>query len=82
VRHRVGAAGLGPTRGAEDRLAVIKHLASKPDQRIGSLFVDPGGPGDTGIGLVRDGGDDMDAWGEGRFDIIGWDPAARTPARR
>jgi pimeloyl-ACP methyl ester carboxylesterase len=55
-------------------LAVIKRLASKPDQRIGSLFVDPGGPGDTGVGLVRGGGDDIDAWGDGRFDVIGWDP--------
>jgi hypothetical protein len=26
-------------------LSVIRHLASHPGQRIGSLFVDPGGPG-------------------------------------
>lgn len=55
-------------------LAVIRRPASRPDQRIGTLFVDPGGPGDTGVGLVRDGGADIDAWGEGRFDVVGWDP--------
>ena len=60
--------------GEQINLAVIKHLASKPDQRIGTMLTDPGGPGDTGVGLVRGGGDDLDKWGDGRFDIIGWDP--------
>lgn len=55
-------------------LAVIRHPASKPDQRIGTIFTNPGGPGDTGVGFVRDGGDELDAWGDGRFDWIGWDP--------
>ena len=38
---------------AHDQLAVIRHLASKPTQRIGTMFVNPGGPGDSGVGLVR-----------------------------
>ena len=60
--------------GEQINLAVIKHLASKPDQQIGTMFTDPGGPGDTGVGLVRNAGSDLDGWGDGRFDIIGWDP--------
>ena len=28
-------------------LAVIRHLASRPGQRIGSLCLNPGGPGDS-----------------------------------
>ncbi len=60
--------------GEQINLAVIKHLASKPDQRIGTMFTDPGGPGDTGIGFIRGGGDDIDKWGDGRFDLIAWDP--------
>ncbi|WP_169312459.1 hypothetical protein [Nakamurella multipartita] len=60
--------------GEQINLAVIKQLASKPDQRIGTMFLDPGGPGDTGIGLIRGGGDDIDKWGDGRFDLIAWDP--------
>ena len=68
--------------GATIDLAVIRHPASKPDQRIGTIFTDPGGPGDTGVGFVRDAGDQLDAWGDGRFDWIGWDPRgthASTP---
>lgn len=60
--------------GKQLTLAVLRHPASKPDQRIGTMFIDPGGPGDTGVGLVRGGGGDIDEWGRGRFDVIGWDP--------
>src|SRR4051812_23887074 len=34
--------------GEKIQLAVIRHKASRPDQRIGSIFLNPGGPGDTG----------------------------------
>ena len=34
-------------------LKLIRHLASKPEQRIGSMFINPGGPGDSGVGLVK-----------------------------
>jgi pimeloyl-ACP methyl ester carboxylesterase len=60
--------------GQKIELALIRHSASKPEQRIGTIFVNPGGPGDTGVGLVRHGGNELDAWGAGRFDIISWDP--------
>jgi len=68
--------------GATIALALIRHRASRRDQRIGTIFADPGGPGDTGVGFVRNGGDELDAWGDGRFDWIGWDPRgtyASTP---
>lgn len=55
-------------------LAVIRHPASNPDEKIGTMFIEPGGPGDTGVGMVKNSGDDLDALGGGRFDIIGWDP--------
>jgi pimeloyl-ACP methyl ester carboxylesterase len=60
--------------GEKIELAVIKHSASKPEERIGTIFTDPGGPGDTGVGLIKGAGDDLDAWSDGRFDWIGWDP--------
>ena len=60
--------------GATIPLSVIRHRASKPNQRIGTIFANPGGPGDTGVGLIRAGGDELDTWGEGRFDWISWDP--------
>jgi pimeloyl-ACP methyl ester carboxylesterase len=56
------------------QLALIRHLASKPGKRIGSMLINPGGPGDTGVGLVRGAGADLDTWGGGRFNIVSWDP--------
>ena len=55
-------------------LALIRHLASKPNERIGTLFINPGGPGDTGVGLVQGDPDGIDAFGDGRFDVVSWDP--------
>jgi pimeloyl-ACP methyl ester carboxylesterase len=60
--------------GDKIQLAVIRHKASKPDQRIGSILFNPRGPGDTGVGAVKGAADDLDAWGNGRFDIVSWDP--------
>ena len=60
--------------GRKIELAVIRHLASKPKQRIGSILINPGGPGDTGVGLVRGAGAELDTWGAGRFDVVSWDP--------
>jgi pimeloyl-ACP methyl ester carboxylesterase len=56
------------------QLALIRHLASKPGNRIGSMLINPGGPGDTGVGLVRGAGADLDTWGGGRFNVVSWDP--------
>jgi pimeloyl-ACP methyl ester carboxylesterase len=55
-------------------LAVARHLASRPRQRIGSLFVDYGGPGVAGAPIVKAAGAELDRLGDGRFDVIGWDP--------
>lgn len=59
-------------RGRKISVAVIRHLASRPSQRIGSLFVNPGGPGGS-VDQVRNSGAALDAAGEGRFDVVGWD---------
>ena len=37
--------------------------------------MNPGGPGDTGVGLVRGDPEGIDAFGGGRFDVVSWDPA-------
>lgn len=60
--------------GEQITLAVIKHPAPDAEHRIGTLFINPGGPGDTGVGLVKGAGEDLAAWGDGRFDIVSWDP--------
>lgn len=53
-------------------VAVTRHPADDPDQRIGTLFMNPGGPGGSAIELARSfsrAGDLGD-----RFDIVGFDP--------
>ena len=63
-------------------LALIRHLASKPAQRIGTLFINPGGPGDTGVGLVSGDPVGIDAIGGGRFDVVSWDPRGTNASTR
>ena len=40
------------------------------------MFVNPGGPGSSGVGLRarRLASHDLDGWGDGRFDVVSWDP--------
>jgi pimeloyl-ACP methyl ester carboxylesterase len=60
--------------GPQIHLAVIRHLASDREQRIGSLFFNPGGPGVSGVDTVKAQGAFLDSLGMGRFDVISWDP--------
>ena len=56
-------------------LAVIRHRASGPGRRIGSLFLDFGGPGVPGVAMVKGASEsDLDTLGGGRFDLVSWDP--------
>ena len=64
-------------------LALARHLATDPDQRIGSLLVNPGGPGASGLFLAEQAqfiyGDELLR----RFDIVAFDPrgtGSSTPA--
>jgi pimeloyl-ACP methyl ester carboxylesterase len=65
--------------GRKIKLAVVRHLASRPDERIGSLFFNPGGPGNSGVDAVRGGGELLDGYGQGRFDIVSWDIRGSDP---
>ena len=58
--------------GRQIKLAVIRHRASRPGKRIGSLFVNPGGPGGSVDEVLAD-AEGFDAIGRGRFDVVGWD---------
>ncbi|HZP28683.1 MAG TPA: alpha/beta hydrolase [Acidimicrobiia bacterium] len=68
--------------GKQIELAVTRHLASHPDRRIGSVFVNPGGPGESGVEIVTENGALLDEWGEGRFDVVGWDPRGTNASTR
>src|SRR5438477_9031714 len=60
--------------GPQIKLAVIRFLGSDQKHRIGSMFVNPGGPGSSGVEIVKDIGPMFSAWGRGRFNVVGWDP--------
>ncbi|MBO0777092.1 MAG: alpha/beta fold hydrolase, partial [Actinobacteria bacterium] len=55
-------------------LPVIKLPASHPSQRIGSLVVNPGGPGGSGIQYALQARSQVSAAVRARFDVVGFDP--------
>jgi pimeloyl-ACP methyl ester carboxylesterase len=61
-------------RGQMIQLAVIKHQATDPAHRIGSLFFNPGGPGDPGTSYLPAEYPYFPAQVRQRFDVISWDP--------
>lgn len=60
--------------GAKIELDLIRLRASDPGERIGSLFMNPGGPGGSGVDLVRGIADFMPAELTQKFDLVGFDP--------
>ena len=68
--------------GATMSLALIRHVATSSD-RLGSLFVNPGGPGGSGVAFVRDSLNyAVDKKVQANYDVIGFDPrgvGASTP---
>lgn len=55
-------------------LQVIKRPADDPDQRIGSLLINPGGPGGSGIDYARAGRGAVSEAVLKRYDLVGFDP--------
>ncbi|KAF8314514.1 alpha/beta-hydrolase [Clavulina sp. PMI_390] len=56
-------------------LAVGRYLAtSKQEERLGSIFVNPGGPGGSGLSFMYRAGPQLSEIFDGRYDIVSWDP--------
>ncbi|PBC76185.1 pimeloyl-ACP methyl ester carboxylesterase [Streptomyces sp. TLI_235] len=55
-------------------LAVVRRVATDPGRRIGTLFVNPGGPGGPGTVQVPQNYEDLPQEVRERFDIVSWDP--------
>jgi pimeloyl-ACP methyl ester carboxylesterase len=71
-------------RGRMIHLAVIRHPATDPAHRIGTLFVNPGGPGGSGVAALPGFVSLFPAAVRARFDIASWDPrgvGASTPVQ-
>lgn len=68
-------------QGKQIELAVIKLPASDPSQRIGTLFINFGGPGPSGVDRLRE----RASWPwlfsdelRLRFDLVSWDPRSAS----
>ena len=55
-------------------LALIRLPAADPDERLGSLFLNPGGPGGSGVDLARFAAKFLPLEVRQRYDIVGFDP--------
>jgi len=62
-------------------LAVARHLAQDPSQRIGSLVINFGGPGDPGAESLREGVSNFPATVRQRFDLVSFDPRGTGQSR-
>jgi pimeloyl-ACP methyl ester carboxylesterase len=63
---------------------LIRLPASNPARRIGSLIMNPGGPGGSGIEFIREGAEAFPRELRQRFDLVGFDPRgvnASSPVR-
>ncbi len=58
--------------GEQLTLALVRRPADNPDQRVGSLLVNPGGPGGSGIDLAENKQFPEDI--QQRMDVVGFDP--------
>jgi pimeloyl-ACP methyl ester carboxylesterase len=56
-------------------LAVVRHRTSgTAEQRIGSLFYNPGGPGGSGLDTIAQGWEALPQDVKETFDLVSWDP--------
>jgi pimeloyl-ACP methyl ester carboxylesterase len=55
-------------------LALVKHAATDPGRRIGTLFTNPGGPAGQGLTQIPGWIDFFPQPLRARFDIVSWDP--------
>lgn len=60
--------------GATTPIALARRPANNPATRIGTIFVNPGGPGGAGRGLVRSSATIFSTAVLDRFDVVGFDP--------
>ena len=60
--------------GSTIKLAVLRLRAANPSARLGSLVLNPGGPGASGIDFARAARAVIDDPVRARYDIVGFDP--------
>jgi pimeloyl-ACP methyl ester carboxylesterase len=68
-------------RGEKIHLGLARRKAGDPARRIGSILMDPGGPGGSGVGTVKF-GDVFTQEVNARFDQVGFDPRGINTSSR
>ncbi len=63
-----------PDNGRTINVALFRVRAERPKRRLGSLLVNPGGPGASGVEFVRQSAAELPEEIRARFDIVGFDP--------
>ncbi len=62
-------------------LALVRHPATSPAERIGSLVVNYGGPGESGVDYLRLTWGRLPAVVQARFDVVSFDPRGSGASR-
>jgi pimeloyl-ACP methyl ester carboxylesterase len=60
--------------GATITLHLIRHLAADPSQRVGTLWMEPGGPGSSGLSFARSSWAGLPTELQNKFDMVSFDP--------
>jgi pimeloyl-ACP methyl ester carboxylesterase len=61
-------------KGAKTKVSLLRLKARDQAHRIGSLFLNPGGPGGSGIQIAQDAPNFLSRSLRDRFDVVGFDP--------
>ncbi len=61
-------------RGATTEVALLKRPARDPSSRIGTLFINPGGPGGSGTAIAFASASFLSPEVTEQFDVVGFDP--------
>ncbi|MBT0993389.1 alpha/beta hydrolase [Cellulomonas sp. DKR-3] len=60
--------------GATTSVALLRYRTADPSRKVGTLFVNPGGPGGSGVDIATYAPDLFPADVLARFDVVGFDP--------
>ncbi|KAG8931574.1 hypothetical protein FRC02_002502 [Tulasnella sp. 418] len=55
------------------KLSVVRYRATAPS-KLGTVFLNPGGPGESGVEFLTRSADTLSTLSHGAYDLVSWDP--------